>query len=182
MSHVAAATCTDAELVEGLRRSSPGCMAECYARHGGLVYAIARRILQDPQLAEDVTQEVFIAVWEQADRFDASRGCVTTWVGRIAHNKAVDCLRRHRATGAGPAVPVMHDPLSQVDRHVDLERALDSLGDEHRRVVELSYFAGWTACEIAGHLEIPVGTVKSRMFTAMRALRQALAAPRPSVR
>ena len=159
--------------------------ARLYDMYGATAYSLAVRIVRDRELAADVVQEAFLAVWNRAATFDASRGRPSSWILTLTHHKAVDTVRRHErrraealdeAAGApDQAPPVDEQAWSSVARD-QVRRALAKLPDPHREVIELAYFAGYTQSELAERLALPIGTVKSRTFAAMNALRDLLAA------
>ena len=156
-----------------------------YGRYGRPCYSLARRILADEQLAQDVVQEVFLTVWRDASRFDASRGGFSTWLLSMTHHKAVDAVRREenqrkRRTGAealevresdGPSVD---DEVWTVLRGERVRDALAELPEAQREALVLAYFGGYTQREIAGLTSTPLGTVKTRMLAGMRRMRAGL--------
>src|SRR5947208_6560501 len=166
-------------------RGDRDAFARLYDMYGGAAYALALRIVRDRELSADVVQDAFLTVWRQASKFDAARGQPSTWILTLTHHKAVDTVRRHErrraealdeAAGApDQAPPVDEQAWSSVARD-QVRRALAKLPDPHREVIELAYFAGYTQSELAERLALPIGTVKSRTFAAMRALRDSLAA------
>lgn len=151
-----------------------------YRRHGGAVLGYGRRLLGDASLAEELVQETFVRLWQSAPRYDPGRGSVRTYTFAIAHHVGVDFLRRASvrpklAPGDvmqdGPAVA---DPTEQlVHAHV-VREALDALAPKHREVLELSFDEDLPDKDIAERLGIPTGTVKSRTYYALRALRAEL--------
>jgi len=156
-----------------------------YQRYGGACYRLARRLIGDNHLAEDVVQQVFLALW-QRNGYDPARGAVSTWLLSITHHKSVDQLRRdkgrrHRlagdqelleiaATGPGPADAAWAQLRAERTRD-----ALRDLPSEQREVLLLAYYGGYTQREIADITGLPLGTVKSRTSQAMRRLRGLLA-------
>jgi RNA polymerase sigma factor (sigma-70 family) len=159
-----------------------------YARYGRVSYALARRILADEQLAQDVVQEVFLTVWRDATRYDASRGNFSTWLLTMTHHKAVDAVRREEAlrrrrAPAGAldltesAGPDVDDEVWTVLRRDRVRLALADLPDAQREALGLAYFGGYTQREIAKLTDTPLGTVKTRMLAGMSRLRDALAHP-----
>ncbi len=153
--------------------------------YSAAAYSLAARIVRDRDLAADVVQNVFLAVWTGATQFDAGRGQPSTWIMTMTHHKAVDMVRREQrrrtepldlaAELAATGVPVDEQAWRGVARD-NVRAALARLPDPHREVIELAYFAGYSQSELAARLALPIGTVKSRTFAAMRALRDALAA------
>jgi RNA polymerase sigma-70 factor (ECF subfamily) len=175
---------SDARLVTSIARYSEVALAEVYRRHGRAVYGLARRVLQDTTEAEDVTQEVFLRLWSEPDRFDPERGSLRSFLLAQAHGRAVDAVRstssrrareaREAARTARAEYDLQHEAwdLALADQ---VERAMGELSDDERRAIELAYFDGRTYREVARVLEQPEGTVKSRIRSGMRRLRDALA-------
>ena len=174
---------SDARLVTSIARYSEVALAEVYRRHGRAVYGLARRVLQDTAEAEDVTQEVFLRLWSEPDRFDPERGSLRSFLLAQAHGRAVDAVRstssrrareaREAARTARAEYDLQHEAwdLALADQ---VERAMGELSDDERRAIELAYFDGRTYREVARELEQPEGTVKSRIRSGMRRLRDAL--------
>ena len=173
----------DAQLVVGIARYREDALAEAYRRHAGAVYGLARRVLIEPSLAEEVTQEVFVRLWSDPDRFDADRGTLRSYLLAQAHGRAVDLARaegsRRRREEA--------DVRRAAEGGYDLERevwdlevaekmagALRELRSEERAPIELAYYDGYTYREVAGILGEPEGTVKSRIRSGLRRLRSLL--------
>jgi RNA polymerase sigma-70 factor (ECF subfamily) len=174
----------DATLLARVGDGDEGAIEALYNRYGGACFGLARRILDDAQLAEDVVQQVFLALWKGTG-YDASRGAVSTWLMSMTHHKAIDVLRREstrrkrlageqellelQATGPGPD--------DEVWARLRAERTRDGLRQlppEQREVLLLAYYGGYTQREIADMTGLPLGTVKSRTLTAMRRLREEL--------
>lgn len=173
------AQASDEQLLEQITDGEEQALGELYQRYGRPLYNYLLRLVHEPTVAEDLLQEVLIAVWQGAHRFKG-RSKVTTWLFRITHNQAVSWLRQHRkelgldevpdvATGDDPAEYAMENW-----RAVQLRRALDQLSPRHRAVLELTFFLGFSYAEIAQIVGCPVGTVKSRMSHARRYLHDAL--------
>ena len=153
-----------------------------YARFGRSVYTLGLRLLGSNEGAEELTQDVFLAAWRKGNRFDASRGRLSTWLMAIAHNMAVDRLRHDRGAARPPLVLMDEVPeRSGVDEEAALlerdraQRALAGLAPAERRLLGQAYFQGWTAREISEAEGIPLGTVKTRLRTALIKLRLAQA-------
>jgi RNA polymerase sigma-70 factor (ECF subfamily) len=169
---------SEQELMRQLTAGDDGALRVLYARFGSPVYTLGLRMLGSNQEAEELTQDVFIAAWRKGDRFDATRGRLSTWLMAIGHNLAVDRLR-HRTGAARPPLVFVEDlpdpPVSHEDELLDREtarRALDGLSPSDRRLLSLAYFQGWTAREIADAQGIPLGTVKTRLRAALIRLRR----------
>jgi RNA polymerase sigma factor (sigma-70 family) len=159
--------------------------ARLYDMYGAAAYSLAVRIVRDRELAADVVQNVFLAVWTGATQFDAGRGQPSTWIMTMTHHKAVDMVRREERRRTEPLDVNMDDSATAVSveeqawrgvARENVRAALARLPDPHREVIELAYFAGYSQSELAARLALPIGTVKSRTFAAMRALRDTLAA------
>jgi RNA polymerase sigma-70 factor (ECF subfamily) len=158
-----------------------------YDRYSSRVYSLAMLLLGDQSEAQEVTQDVFLAVWRHSRGFDPLRARFSTWITRIAHNRAVDELRKRRKrskdTPLGEVSANNHAALQSamsLDTNLELGRvgyAVDGLSPEHQRVIFLSYYQGYTHKEISGILGQPLGTVKTHMRAALKKLRESLAAP-----
>ncbi|MEP7116240.1 MAG: sigma-70 family RNA polymerase sigma factor [Acidobacteriota bacterium] len=160
-------------------------LADLYDRHATAVYSLALRIVKRPQDAEDVTQQVFTQAWRTAARYDHGRGVVAAWLLMMSRSRALDCLRRRTAArdsssddavmaaipDPGPSVEYVVATKQQVTR---AQTALDALPPEQREAVELAYYGGLTQSEIAERTSTPLGTVKSRVRSALQALRAAM--------
>ena len=176
---------SDHGLLALVGRGDREAFARLYDMYGGAAYSLALRIVRDRELAADVVQNAFMAVWTQAGQFDSSRGQPSTWILTMTHHKAVDMVRREERRRAEPlddAAETRPDPGAGVERQAwlgvareQITAALGKLPDPHREVIELAYFAGYTQSELAERLAVPIGTVKSRTFAAMNALRDILA-------
>jgi RNA polymerase sigma factor (sigma-70 family) len=179
---VAPTALEDAELLAAVGTGDEGALAQLYGRYGGACFGLARRILDDRQLAEDVVQQVFLALW-QGTGYDPRRGAVSTWLLSITHHKAVDAVRREStrrkrlaseqalvevaASGPGPDTEAWTRMRAARTRE-----ALRELSPEQREVLLLAYYGGYTQREVADLTGIPLGTVKSRTLTALRRLRE----------
>lgn len=175
---------TDATVLEAIARRRPGALDELYRRFGRPAYGLARRICVDSTLAEDVVQEVFLAVWRQPERFDVARGSVSSWLLTLVHHRAVDAVRReavrNRHTVAPsddgeewnvPPGPGADDGALEAVVAGHVRDALAQLPREQRDALVLAYYGGYTQREVASIAEVPLGTVKSRMFTGIKRLR-----------
>lgn len=176
----------DALLVARVGAGDQAALAALYDRYARPCYSLARRILGDDTLAEDVVQEVFLAVWRDPSRFDATRGAFATWLLSTTHHKAVDAVRReenHRKRRASTDVletrvsdaPSVDDEAWTGVRRTRVRAALATLPEAQREALGLAYLGGYTQREIAGLTGIPLGTVKTRMLAGMRRLRDELA-------
>jgi RNA polymerase sigma-70 factor (ECF subfamily) len=168
------------QLVEGLLAGNEDAVRALYARFARPIFTLGLRLLGSAEAAEELTQDVFLMAWRKAARFDATRGRLSTWLMTIAHNLAVDRLRRETGVTRPTlvlvdelpeiATPGDQDPLAERDAAV---RALATLSDAEQRLLARTYFGGLTAREIAAADGIPLGTVKTRLRTALIKLRRA---------
>lgn len=150
-------------------------LGEFYDRYAGLVNGLALRILRNTAEAEDVVQEVFVQVWRQAERFDPSRGSAEAWLCTIARTRALDRLRRRASRREEPGE--IAPGISATPRNEEalaVRKALGGLSADQRHALELAYYEGLTHTEIAERLGEPLGTVKTRIRTAMIRLRDVL--------
>lgn len=147
-----------------------------YAAHAGELYGFALRSLGDGGLAEEAVQETFLRAWRAGDRFDPQIGSLRTWLFAILRNVVIDLGRARAARpglvqgGVEPAV----EPLEEALLTWQVEEAMRRIGDEHRRVLLETYFRGRPYAEVAAELGVPEGTVKSRVYYGLRALRVVL--------
>lgn len=158
-------------------------LGELYDRFGKLAYGLALRVARDPGLAEDAVQDAFISVWRSAPSFDARRGAPRSWIATLTHRRAVDLVDRAARRPEDPSdiLPESGGP-STAERAAEraeqnrVREALASLPIAQRQALELSYYGGYSQSEIAARLAVPVGTIKSRVFTGLARLRHLLAA------
>jgi RNA polymerase sigma-70 factor (ECF subfamily) len=181
---MSATSLEDAALLKAVNDGDESALEALYRRYGGACYALARRILDDRQLAEDVVQQVFTALWKGSG-YNSERGAVSTWLMSVTHHKSIDVLRREAprrkrlaseqallevaVSGPGPDEEAWMRLRAERTRE-----SLKSLPPEQREVILLAYYGGYTQAEIAGLIGLPLGTVKSRTLTAMRKLRALL--------
>jgi RNA polymerase sigma factor (sigma-70 family) len=158
-------------------------LADVYDQYSSFVYGLAVRVIGEGRAAEDVSQEVFLHVWEHPEAFDPARGSLRTWLGLLAHRRAVDYVRREEARRRRVQREATRRPLAIPDVEematalVTAERVRDALGVlpvEQRRAIELAYFGGRTYREVAEVLGIPEGTAKSRLRLGLRRVAEAL--------
>jgi RNA polymerase sigma-70 factor (ECF subfamily) len=174
---------SDAQLVTSVARYSEVALAEVYRRHGGAVYGLARRVLNNASEAEDVTQEVFLRLWNEPDRFDPSRGSLRSFLLAQSHARAVDAIRSLNARRLREAKDARRTASEAYDMHHEVwdlaladqvARALGDLPDDERRAIELAYYEGHTYVQVAEMLHQPEGTIKSRIRNGMRRMRAVL--------
>jgi len=177
--------CSDAALVMGIARYQSEALAEAYRRHAGAVFGLAKRLLGGKALAEEVVQEVFLRLWNDADRFDPDRGSLRSFLLTNTHGRAVDMLRsetsrrnredREARTTAESGYDVEHEvwDMALTD---SVKTALSTLAVGERQAIELAYFGGHTYRDVATMLNEPEGTIKSRIRLGLRKLRGELQA------
>ena len=169
------------QLVANLLHGDEESIREVYQRFARPVYTLGLRLLGSAEAAEELTQDVFLTAWRKAARFDAARGRLSTWLMAIAHNLAVDRLRRETGVTRPRLVFVEELPEEQesevaMDAVIDRDlahRAMEGLSEAERSLLGLAYYRGMTAREIAEADGIPLGTVKTRLRTALIKLRRA---------
>ena len=176
-------TYTEQELVLALKERNSQAFAFLYDHYAGALYSIIRQIVTDNgELASDVLQEVFVNIWRKIGSYDQSKGRLFTWMLNIARNAAIDLLRSkgYHNSQKNQELPdnVYKGASGQaVQPNIDnigLKKLLEKLKPEHRVLVDLAYFKGFTHEEIAAMLSIPLGTVKTRIRNALLQLREYL--------
>jgi RNA polymerase sigma-70 factor, ECF subfamily len=180
---------TDWELIERVRRRDQAAMAALYDRYARSVYSVALRVVREPRAAEDVLQDAFLTFWQRPDAYQPERGAFGPWLLRVARNRGIDVLRRRSRERFEPDAAAVGfverlvdpdpEPGDQVWAEsvaVRVRAALAGLTPAQREVIELAYFSGLTQSEMAARLEIPLGTVKTRVRTALRRLAEILEA------
>ena len=182
----------DATLVTRLRQGDPDALGPIYDRYGAVAYRVALRTLRDEKLAEDAVQEAFLDLWRRPEVYDPTRAPLGSWICVLAHRRAADIARREGRRHVAAAAAVRWDaPDSYTTEELVLlltdrrrvDRALRALAPHDRRIIELAYHGGLSQAEIANRLNLPLGTVKSRTFKALRRLRRLFEAdPSDSVR
>jgi RNA polymerase sigma-70 factor (ECF subfamily) len=177
----------DEDLLRRVGTGDDQAFRELFGRYAAVAHALAFRLVRQAQVAEEIVQEAFLAVWRNPDRYDGARGSVRSWLLGTVHHRAVDAVRREQAqrrradqaAGLGPGV--VEDPVDDVLSAIDRPRertlvrsALRELPEEQRDVIQRMYFDGLSQSQIAERTGLPLGTVKSRTLLAMRRLRAAL--------
>ena len=176
-------TLSDSALVIAIARFQETALAEAYRRHGGAVWALCKQVVRSDALADEITQDVFLRLWREPERFDATRGSLRAFLNSIAHSRAVDLLRSEAARVAREE----RDARATATGGYDLERhvwdmaeaehvraALHELPQRERVAIHLAYFEGYTYREIAELQGEPEGTVKSRIRAGLRRMRAML--------
>jgi len=182
----AAAAEADRAAVSRMARGDRDALADVYDRHARLLYSLALRIVRQAADAEDVLQEVFAQVWRQASRYDVGRGTVIGWLVTLTRSRALDRLRRGRVRPQAAADETLAREVPDSSPGVDLalvseeqaaavRAALEALPENQRVPLELAYYEGLSQSEIATKLDVPLGTIKTRMRQALVRLRDAVA-------
>jgi RNA polymerase sigma-70 factor (ECF subfamily) len=183
--HAHLSEASDAALVLAISRYNTQALAEAYRRHAGAVFGLARRLLIDTALAEEIVQEVFLRLWNDTEKFDPERGSLRSYLLAQCHGRSVDLMRSETSRRRREE----KDLRRTVDGGYDLERevvdmtvavqvrgALDGLPEGERQAIQLAYLGGHTYREVAVMLDQPEGTVKSRIRSGLRRLREDLQA------
>jgi RNA polymerase sigma-70 factor, ECF subfamily len=175
---------SDTNLVMAVARWQQDALAVIYRRHAGPVFGLAKRLLSDAVLAEEVTQEVFVRLWQRPERFDPGRGTLRTFLLTMAHGRAVDLLRAERSrrsreerslalAEAGYDIEQEVLDLATAER---VRQVVIALPAEERKAIELAYFGGHSYREVATLQNQPEGTVKSRIRSGLHRMERALGA------
>ena len=162
----------------------PSVLSDLYDQFGSYVFGLAARVIGDRHAAEDVTQDVFLSIWERPEAFEPSRGRLRTFLGTLAHRRAVDVVRREEArrrraardAATGVPIPDVGELAMAIVTAEQVRAEVDRLPREQREAIELAYFGGRTYRQVAEELGIPEGTAKSRMRLGLSRIAQALEA------
>jgi RNA polymerase sigma-70 factor (ECF subfamily) len=177
----------DATLLSWIAKSEEQALSELYDRYGRLVYSMALNAVGDPAVAEEITQDVYLRIWNKVESYNAEQGKVVTWITSITRYRSIDLLRRQSVRPEGNRAPwseeeslELPDPLN-VEQEVEISQrthlvraALTRLPAEQREALALAYLHGYSHSEIAEQLNQPLGTVKTRIRLAMKKLREIL--------
>ena len=174
----------DGELVDLIRRGQSEALAEAYRRHSGAVFGLALRLVRHRSLAEDVSQEVFVRLWRRATTYDASRGSLRSFLLAHTHGRSIDLIRsegsrrtreEREARLTAVSGPTVEEEVIDVTRAEHVREALDVLGEGERQAIELAYFGGYSYRQVAEILDVPEGTIKSRIRTGLKRMHGQLA-------
>lgn len=172
---------SDTYLLQGVAERDQRAFLALYERYGNLVYSLALRVVRHQVMAEEVTQDVFLKVWQHPTRWNPALGQFSSWLLTITRNAGIDRLRKERRHWA-PAHDYS-DPLVEAgDKGIGgenaywfdgllLARLLQQLSPEQRQLIELAFYQGYTHSELAENLQLPLGTVKTRLRTGLQKLR-----------
>lgn len=171
----------DAALLVQVQRGEQQAMAVLFDRYSKVVYSVALRVLRDPASAEDVLQEVFMQIWRNPDGFVSTKGSLGGWLAVVARNRSIDTLRRKRPTEQidDMALASNYNLANEAERNSLMEKAravIYKLPTEQRKTLEMAFFDGLTHSEIAEMTGDPLGTVKTRIRSALISLRKAFPA------
>lgn len=175
---------TEDELLVQTARGDTAAFEQLYDRFARRVHGLVKRIVRDPTLSQDTTQEVMTELWRTAARFDPDKGAAASWILTLAHRRAVDTVRREQSSRdridrAGrknlrrPADTIA-EGVVMADEHAEVRDAMDQLTDLQREAIEMAWFDGHTYREVAAKLDVPLGTIKTRMRDGMIRLRDHL--------
>jgi RNA polymerase sigma-70 factor (ECF subfamily) len=181
----------DEILIALVKEQDQAALSLLYDRRGGLIYSLVYRMLGNAADSEEVTQDVFLRVWNNAGQFDPKRASALGWMVTVARHLAIDRMRSRLSSVAKKETPIGKtkiaetvanggdNPHTQAERSqaaAEVSRALNALDENHRTVIDLSYFEGLSHAKIAERLGAPLGTVKTRMRSAITQLREMLSA------
>ncbi len=178
---------SDEALLNAIADGAVWAMDSLYERYSRILYSLAYRMVADHQVAEDLLQDSFLAVWRRATSFSPQTGAARSWLVSILHHRAIDYLRRVRRRSTIQEAPLEEIELDEATASPDVwdeawrsvqssqvRAALMKIPTEQRVVIELAYFQGWTHTEIADGIQIPLGTVKARMRLGLNHLKRLL--------
>jgi RNA polymerase sigma-70 factor (ECF subfamily) len=171
-------TYSESELVTSLQEKSEKAFSYLYDNYSGALYGIIHSIITDPETANDVLQEVFINIWKRIESYDPSKGRLFTWMLNVARNASIDKLRSRSFKDGQKNQPLSENvdisgkaTINPSVSDIGLKKVISKLKEEQRVLIDLSYFQGFTHEEIAKAMSIPLGTVKTRIRTALIQLR-----------
>jgi RNA polymerase sigma-70 factor (ECF subfamily) len=172
---------SDAALIQRVVQRDEAALAALYDRYAGMLSSVLNRILRDSQASEEILQDIFYQLWRSAERFDSTRGSLPGWLMVVARNRAISLLRRHNPAAGDELdensiiLPFnLEGAVAQQQLLGRVRGALENLPGEQRAAVELAYFEGLTHSEIAARTGDPLGTVKTRLRSALETLRRTL--------
>lgn len=171
----------DERLLQRISNRDSAAMAELFDHYGSMVYSVALRVLKDPASAEDVMQDVFFRLWEGPDSFISGRGALGAWLMVVTRNRAIDALRRRKPSDPVEdiALPAATNLAAEAERNTMMEKVrgiIDRLPLDQQRSLQLAFFDGLTHSEIAAQTGDPLGTVKTRIRSALLSVRKAFQA------
>lgn len=178
---------SDEALLNAIANGAVWAMESLYQRYSRILYSLAYRLVADHQVAEDLLQDAFLAIWRRSTSYSPQTGAARSWLISILHHRAIDHLRRVRRRSSLQEAPLEELELDETTAFPDVwedvwrsvkssqvRAALMKIPAEQRLVIELAYFQGWTHTEIAEGVQIPLGTVKARLRLGLIHLKHAL--------
>ena len=172
----------DAQVVRRLQNGDEGALREAIGLYGGVVLGMARRILFEPAMAEEVAQDTFLALWRRPGAFDPSRGSLQSFLLGVARNKAIDLVRKEEAQtrardllmAEAETAKTVENPTDRLEERREVRDALSCLSEMQREAIVLAYFGGRTYREVAAELGVPEGTAKTRLRDGLIKLKDVL--------
>lgn len=170
---------SEEELVQALYQKDERALSYLYDNYSAALYGLLLRMIQDEELAQDLLQESFLRIWNHFDQYDKTKGRLFTWMINITRNLAIDAMRSRSFRNQQKNLK-WDDVVHFLERHrqqqpnpdrIGLRQLVEQLDEAHRQVIDLAYFGGLTQVQIAEKLNLPLGTVKTRMRTAIQKLR-----------
>lgn len=175
---------TDEDLLVRTARGDTAAFEQLYDRYSRRVYGLVKRIVRDPSLSQDATQVVMTELWKTAARFDPARGAAASWILTLAHRRAIDLVRREQSsrdriqkvgrTQIERPADTIAEGVVMEDEHAQVRSAMQHLTDLQREAIQMAWFDGYTYREVAAALDVPLGTIKTRMRDGMIRLRDEL--------
>jgi RNA polymerase sigma factor (sigma-70 family) len=171
---------TEAELIALLKQRTQTAFSYLYDNYAAALYSVIFSVLQDKELANDVLQEVFVKVWKQIDQYNPEKGRLFTWLVNISRNASIDTMRSRSYQNQKQNRELTSNVYTaagstniETDK-IGLRKLVNKLKDDYKVLVELAYFQGYTQDEISKFLKIPLGTVKTRLRSALIQLKDIL--------
>lgn len=179
MNHASNIQATEEALIKGLQAQDSSVLKIIYEKYASALYGVISRLLNDDHLAEDVLQEAFLKIWNNADSYEATKGRLFTWMLNICRNTAIDKMRskgfKNSKQTASDETVLLENPTKIYDDikpdTIGIKELVEKLKPEWKQLIDLIYFKGYTQQEVADELEMPLGTVKTRLRSAITALR-----------
>jgi len=168
----------ETEIIAALKEGDKNAIGTVYDRYGAALYGVVLRIVQSPEVAEEVVQDVFLKIYRNIGSYDENKGRFYTWALNIARNSAIDATRTSEFKNRQKTEQFefvvyreSHPAMTNVDA-IGLREIVNKLDEKHRKVIDLAYFQGYTQSEIEQEMNIPIGTVKTRLRLAIKELRK----------
>ncbi len=168
----------DEKFIQELKSRNEAAFSKLYDNYSGALYGILFRMLGKEEIAQDCLQESFVKIWKNIDAYDRSKGTIFTWMLNISRNHAIDMLRsknmRQKIQSIDKSVGVVNKQMSSKtnEDHFLIKELIENLKPEHRQMIEMAFYNGYTQEELAEELNMPLGTVKTRARAALTQLRK----------